>query len=144
VVAQALLLLAYIAVPRIGPLWPEPVRLAGLIAGALVASAGVALLVAGAVALGRNLTPLPHPKDAATLVERGPYRVVRHPIYGGVGLLTLGVAIATGHLGRLAVAIAVMVFLAAKAGREERWLRARFTGYPAYARRVRRLVPWVY
>lgn len=51
---------------------------------------GIALSLAAALHLGANLTPLPHPKDDACFVASGPYRLVRHPMYGGVILLALG------------------------------------------------------
>jgi len=49
-------------------------------AGAILMAAGGCLFIAGLVALGANLTPLPCPKTHATLVQSGPYRLVRHPI----------------------------------------------------------------
>jgi protein-S-isoprenylcysteine O-methyltransferase Ste14 len=42
-------------------------------------------------------------------------------------------------------ALLLLPFFAAKARREETWLVARYPDeYPAYRRRVRRLIPWVY
>jgi protein-S-isoprenylcysteine O-methyltransferase Ste14 len=38
----------------------------------------------------------------------------------------------------------LFLFLDLKSRREERWLCAKFPDYPAYQRRVRRLIPFVY
>jgi len=48
------------------------------------------MLVAGAVALGSNLSILPSPREGAQVVRHGVYRWVRHPIYSGVILLVVG------------------------------------------------------
>jgi len=98
----------------------------------------------GAIALGRNLTPFPKPDPRAVLVRHGVYGVVRHPLYASVLLGALGWALAWASGPALALAVALGLFLRAKADREERWLRERFPEYADYARRVRQLIPWVY
>lgn len=144
VALQAALLLLYLVAPRLGPAWPVPLRRAGRALGGLGGLGGGLLLVTGALALGRQLTPLPLPKANGALVERGPYRLVRHPIYGGVCLGALGGALLTAHSGRLAMTLLLLLFFDAKARREETWLIHRYPAYSAYQRRVRRLIPWLY
>lgn len=129
---------------RIGPTLPTfmlgPARWVGL--GLFVL--GGALLVAGAVRLGPNLTPFPKPLAGAKLVETGAYGLARHPIYGGGVLAVVGWALLHGGwLGLLAAAL-LAVFYDAKASREEQWLRARFPEYAAYRQRVRKLIPFLY
>jgi methanethiol S-methyltransferase len=126
------------------PEWPTGVAQAGLPAGIALIALGVGVIVAGIIALGRNLAAVPRPKQGATLVERGPYRVVRHPMYSGAILIAFGWALAVHGTLSLAYACMVVVFLAAKIAREESWLREEVAGYVDYARRVRRLVPFVY
>jgi protein-S-isoprenylcysteine O-methyltransferase Ste14 len=53
-------------------------------------AAGVLLLAVAIFRLGSNLTPVSYPKDEGTLIETGPYRLVRHPIYFGGILISLG------------------------------------------------------
>jgi protein-S-isoprenylcysteine O-methyltransferase Ste14 len=121
------------------PGWPGAVRAVGI---GLVA-VGAAFVVAAARALGASLTPLPKPRGRAELVEHGPYRLVRHPIYGAGMLLAVGYALATS-VPALGVAAALVVLWVLKAAVEERWLEERFVGYSEYRRRTpRRFLPWL-
>jgi len=102
------------------------------------------MLVAGAVALGSNLSILPSPREGAQVVRHGVYRWVRHPIYSGVILLVVGWAVYRGDLFHVVLAVGIGLFFAAKASREERYLQDRFPDYTGYRRRSWRFVPWVY
>ena len=114
--------------------------------GVVAVAAGLALTVAGAVlagsgmvTLGRNLSPYPAPVPHAALVERGPYRLVRHPIYGGVILGTAGLSLTDGNWPGLVLASGLAALFWGKSRFEERKLQASVPGYTAYRRRVRRL-----
>ncbi len=110
--------------------------------GGLVLFAVSALsFVAGLVALGRNLTPLPQPRPEGKLVRRGIYARVRHPLYTSVILMALGWALFWRSWPALLVALALIPFFHAKVRREERWLHERFPEYADYARRVPRFFP---
>ena len=102
------------------------------------------MLVAGAIALGSNLSILPSPREGAQVVRHGVYRWVRHPIYSGVILLVVGWAVYRGDLFHVVLAVGISLFFAAKASREERYLQDRFPDYTGYRRRSWRFVPWVY
>ena len=123
------------------PLPFEPIR---RVLGVGLILAGGALFIAGLFHLGPSLTPLPYPKDRATLVETGAYALVRHPIYAGGLIATLGWALCVGTWITLGYVVSLFVLLDRKARREELWLEERFAGYAAYKSRVRRLVPFVY
>ncbi len=123
----------------------------GATARPVVTGAGVLLLVvsavcgvAGAVALGRNLTPFPRPSSQTRLVRHGVYRRIRHPLYTAVVSAALGWALVRTSWPAGLAALLLALWLDAKARREERWLRERFPDYAAYAARVRRFVPGIY
>lgn len=145
VVAQAILMLLVAAGPwSDGGAWSGTTSTAAICAGAALMIAGAALGVAGLAALGRNLTPFPHPRSDATLVETGVYGIVRHPVYSGLSMAAFGWALAWRSPVTLALAAALLVFFDVKSRREERWLAEKFAHYADYRRRVRKLIPFVY
>ncbi|MHB8647384.1 MAG: methyltransferase family protein [Thermomicrobiales bacterium] len=144
VVAQGALFVAAIVAPKKGPAWSPGWRRLGRGAGLPLVLAGVGLTRAAFRDLGENLTPLPHPKDDATLVQEGVYGIVRHPIYGGAILITLGAGFLTRNRTRILLGIVFFAFFDAKARREEAWLIEKFPTYPTYRRSVKKLIPFVY
>ncbi len=113
-------------------------------AGALVLVVAVGTAVAGAKALGRNLTPFPKPADHAKLVQHGIYASIRHPLYTAVILAGFGWALAWLSWPALLAASALLPFFHAKSCREEAFLRRKFPGYREYETRTRRFIPWLY
>ena len=147
VVAQVVLIAVVFLAPRTLsglPAWPAPLARIGMFAGSALILAGSSLFLAGLLRLGPSLTPLPYPKPNATLVQTGPYRFVRHPIYAGGIALAYGWALVVQGWLTLVYATLLLVFLDVKSAREERWLAARFPGYPDYQRRVRKLIPFIH
>lgn len=145
VVAQAALFLLIIFGPRAGPaLDASPYALVLSVAGGGLIAAGSLLALAGVFDLGRNLTPLPRPKDNATLVQTGAYRIVRHPIYSGLIMMVWGWALWAQDWFLMGYAVALFIFFDFKSRREELWLREKFPEYAAYQTRVRKLIPFVY
>ena len=70
--------------------WGSPYTWIGSLVGGVLILAGFLLAATGAVNLGKNLTPLPRPKENATLIVSGAYRLVRHPIYSGITFMAFG------------------------------------------------------
>jgi protein-S-isoprenylcysteine O-methyltransferase Ste14 len=102
------------------------------------------IMVIAVINLGKNLTPLPCPKDNAILIQNGLYQFVRHPIYFGVLLAALAWLLIFPGLYVLAYAIALFFLFDIKARREEVWLVERFPDYRDYQRRVKKLIPAIY
>jgi protein-S-isoprenylcysteine O-methyltransferase Ste14 len=126
------------------PTWPQPCAFASLIAGWLLMVAGGLLAASGVMRLGSNLTPLPYPKEESTLVQNGPYGLVRHPIYSGLAVAGIGWGLTVHGALTLIYAIILFVFFDIKSRREELWLMKKFREYPQYQKRVRKLIPWIY
>lgn len=138
-------LVAMLSFPYLGSLLPDtPLRWVVLASGLAELLIGGWALVRGFVDLGRSLTPLPRPRADAEMIERGIYRRVRHPIYGGLILVAVGWATLTGSPPAMTAAVALGVFMDAKARREEAWLMAHYPGYAAYRARTNRFLPGVY
>jgi protein-S-isoprenylcysteine O-methyltransferase Ste14 len=80
-----------------------------------------------------------------TVIQTGPYAVVRHPGYTGACLLFVGTALALGSLWALIPAILACLILVVRTAWEDRTLREELPGYKEYTQRVRyRLIPGVW
>jgi protein-S-isoprenylcysteine O-methyltransferase Ste14 len=116
----------------------------------LVQAIGIALALLGLAlsswayrTLGRSFTVFPVPRADAQLVDAGPFRLVRHPTYGGALLIFSGSSLVHGLLGLVGTAALALVWWR-KSELEERVLSARFAGYADYRARVRRrFLPWI-
>jgi len=122
---------------------PQPPAIATVVGLAFMAS-GALLVGRGLLDLGRNLTPVPHPRDDAQLVVSGVYANARHPIYGGLVLTAFGWALVSASPLALGLAVVLTTFFELKSRREEAWLSQRYEGYLAYAARTKRFVPYLY
>ena len=105
---------------------------------------GTVIALIAAVNLGKNLTPLPRPKENAELIQRGLYRFVRHPIYFGVIVLSLGWGLIQQSALVWLYVLIIAIFFDIKSRKEEQWLVERFSTYADYQGRVRKLIPWIY
>jgi len=84
-------------------------------------------------------------KQGHKLVESGPYRFMRHPIYTAHLLMGLGTAIASGLLVAFAGLVSFVAGFWIKLSQEERLLLRSFPDqYPAYRARVKALIPYVF
>jgi len=125
VVAQALLVLGFVLLPiyrlpglRL-PIWVG--LYAVLPIATILGLSALLFFFKGFWDLGHSLTPLPYPRKDGELVQTGVYSVVRHPIYSGLILGSLGWALYQLSVTHLVGAIALFIFFNAKASREEIW-----------------------
>jgi protein-S-isoprenylcysteine O-methyltransferase Ste14 len=117
---------------------PESTGTLMVVVGDLVALAfGVWLLVA-VLALGRCFGVLP---EARGLVTRGPYRLVRHPVYFGEIGAAAGLVLAALSTWNVVALSLVVAAQAVRMRLEERALAAEFPEYASYAERTPRLIP---
>ncbi len=140
VTVQLVLLAALLWMPAYGLLpFLAPLRPLGL----LVGFAGLVLSGAATWQLqaGRSLTPMPSPRAGAALLTSGLYRRVRHPVYSGLLVWALGMAIAAASGLHFVLFGLLWGFFHAKAAHEEKLLAQRFSGYPEYAARRARFFP---
>ncbi len=124
------------------PLYPptETLRWTGVI----VCAAGVGFAIWARHTLGTNWSGAPTIKEGHELVETGPYRYVRHPIYTGILLGIIGAGIGSGQTKHLFVLAVVAALLWIKLKVEESLMRRQFPqAYPDYMRRTKALIPFV-
>jgi protein-S-isoprenylcysteine O-methyltransferase Ste14 len=121
---------------------PDVAALAYL--GVAITAAGIAFAVWARFVLGQNWSSQVTVKQGHELIRRGPYALVRHPIYSGLLLGLFGTAIGVGELRGL---IALAFFIVAwwlKARTEETLMIEQFgEQYRQYRRDVKALIPFV-
>src|SRR5947208_12712083 len=117
------------------------------------AFAGVVLFVGGLllrwwaiVTLGRFFTGDVTIEKDHELVERGPFRMVRHPSYTGVLLAFAGVALSLGNWAALFVILLPIgaAFIRRMDVEENALSDALGPQYTDYMRRTKRLIPFIY
>jgi protein-S-isoprenylcysteine O-methyltransferase Ste14 len=130
---------AILALLLTGPLWARsPWLLALEVAGlALVLWALLAMRLA-------NLHVLPDVRPNAQLVQRGPYRFIRHPMYSAILLATLALVIDSFTWLRLGFWFVLLIDLLIKLHYEERLLATHYPNYRRYQQQTKRLLPGLY
>ncbi|MEW5315699.1 MAG: hypothetical protein WDW38_007109 [Sanguina aurantia] len=112
--------------------------------GLLLAAAGLLFACWARSILGSNWSAVVQVKQDHELIEKGPYRYVRHPIYTGILLGLFGTAVLLGEW-RALIGFAIMfVSFWRKLRLEETWLGEYFgPKYGDYMKRVKALIPGV-
>jgi protein-S-isoprenylcysteine O-methyltransferase Ste14 len=124
--------------------WPSSARTAAAVVGAVLLGVGGLGAVLAVTGLGSALTALPAPLEGQRLRTNGVYAVVRHPIYGALILLALGVALLSSPW-TLVPTVALAAVLDLKRRVEEDFLASAYADYADYRRAVRKaLLPYVW
>ncbi|WP_218082352.1 methyltransferase family protein [Anthocerotibacter panamensis] len=142
VIVQLVLFLLIALAPGAAEPWPLSWLFSVL--GLVLLLDGIVVMLLSLVTLGPNLTPFPRPRPEGQLVTTGIYSLIRHPLYTGVVLASLGLSLFTNSLLRLLLTVALFLVHDLKASREEQWLEERFPEYPNYRQRVKKFFPGVY
>jgi protein-S-isoprenylcysteine O-methyltransferase Ste14 len=110
--------------------------------GWLLFALGIALFAAALLNFRRANTSLIPVKPTTAIVENGPYRFTRNPMYVSMTLVYLGVTLWIDSIWPL-VFLPIILFTVQRAviAREERYLEAKFgEAYRGYKARVRRWI----
>jgi protein-S-isoprenylcysteine O-methyltransferase Ste14 len=82
---------------------------------------------------------------AQTVIDSGPYRYIRHPMYAGMVLFVIGTPLMLGSLWGLAATPVLFVMLAMRTLGEEKVLKQDLAGYAEYMTKTPwRIVPGVW
>ena len=116
------------------------------VAGVVLFAAGLIFRWWAIVTLGRFFTVDVTIEKDHELVERGPFRMVRHPSYTGVLLAFVGFALTLRNWGAILIVLApiFVAFVRRMNVEEEALQRALGDEYVAYMGRTKRLIPGVY
>ena len=113
--------------------------------GIAVGVVGLGIRVWSMRVLGRDYTRSLRTRETQAVVERGPYRLVRHPGYIGSILVWVGSRLAVNWLVAAATALVLLPVYAYRISAEEQMLVDHFgDAYRTYRARTWRLVPFVW
>ncbi|HEU5377600.1 MAG TPA: isoprenylcysteine carboxylmethyltransferase family protein [Ktedonobacteraceae bacterium] len=114
--------------------------------GILLMDIGIALRLYAIIVLGAFFTTTVAVASEQTVIEAGPYRLVRHPAYTGLLLIVLGLGLSlTNWLSLLVIMGCALIGLSYRIWVEERVLKAQLgQRYQEYMRRTKRLIPFVF
>jgi protein-S-isoprenylcysteine O-methyltransferase Ste14 len=133
-------------------LWPHWLRqrvlpesdVALLWTGLIFTGAGVGFAILARFWIGRNWSGTVTIKEQHELIQSGPYRIVRHPIYTGLLLAYLSTAIVHGELRGFVGFCLLLLGFGLKLRMEETFMIQQFgNAYLDYKRHVKALVPFV-
>ena len=124
------------------PAFVFPIVLSGFITFII----GFLVRVIGQVSLGKNFSLMVRIRQDHTLIRRGIYRYIRHPMYTGMFMIAIGMCIMMQSI----IGIAITLFLLVPVGIyrvkvEETALRKRFgKEYEKYQQSTKRFVPFLF
>jgi protein-S-isoprenylcysteine O-methyltransferase Ste14 len=122
-----------------GPIVPgNPVFLVGAVVGVLLM-----IWAIGTMRLS-NLNVMPDLKANSILVTSGPYRLIRHPMYAAILLITLALVWNHPTLWRAGYWLVLLIDLHFKLIYEEKLLLGKCPQYSDYKQRTKRLIPFIY
>jgi protein-S-isoprenylcysteine O-methyltransferase Ste14 len=125
---------------RVLPPWP-----ALYWAGLSLTIGGLGFSTWARAVLGANWSGTVALKVGHELVQAGPYRWIRHPMYSGVLVAMAGTALASGRVHAFAGFVIALLALWYKSRIEETWMKQAFgASYSVYARATWALFPWLY
>jgi len=116
------------------------------IIGDVLVLAGVGFAVWARVVLGHNWSGLVMMvRDGHQLVQRGPYAIVRHPIYTGLFAAILGTALTLGTLASWMAVVSGLAGILLRVDVEERLMASEFgDAHAAYRARTPKLIPFMW
>jgi protein-S-isoprenylcysteine O-methyltransferase Ste14 len=115
-----------------------------LVVSSILCLCGLGFCLWARAVLGRNWSGTVTLKEDHELIVRGPYRLVRHPIYTGLLAMLIATAIQQGRIAGIIGLLLVFVSLWIKLIEEEEVMHKQFADqYTAYRQRVKRIIPFV-
>lgn len=114
-----------------------------LVPGLVVAWTGLALRFWAIAVLGRSFRTTVEVDAGQPVVDRGPYRCVRHPSYSGLLIFAMGIGLALGNWLSLLLVVAVLPVVIVRRIAVEEAALTEVLGQPYrdYQTRTKRLIP---
>ncbi|MEP7210934.1 MAG: isoprenylcysteine carboxylmethyltransferase family protein [Alphaproteobacteria bacterium] len=127
--------------------WPvTPAIWIAALAPSIIAFLSAGLFIWSQRTMGTNWSLVARTREDHSLVQRGPFALMRNPIYVALFGMMVATAVSLGRPLNLVVAIPLyIVGTLMRVGIEEKLLRETFgSAYDDYARRVKRFIPAIW
>lgn len=111
--------------------------------GAVISIMGFLIILIAIIQLNKNLTPFPTPIDKGNLIKTGLYKYIRHPIYTGIFLATIGLGFFNNSLWQICIAVTLLILFYFKSSYEESLLIEKYKEYKNYKETTNRFFPFL-
>jgi len=91
-----------------------------------------------------NFNIIPTPVHKGVMISRGPYRLIRHPMYTSIFIVSFALLAFQFDYLKLSINLVLVVGLVIKMLYEESLLCQYFPAYKAYMKKTRRVVPYIW
>lgn len=104
---------------------------------------GFLVIILSIIQLKKKLTPFPTPKQNGSLINSGFYKYIRHPIYTGIIICTIGFGVYNQNIYRVSIGIVLWILFYFKSIYEEKMLSDKFNQYSDYKKNTKRFFPFI-
>ena len=87
--------------------------------------------------LGKSLSPMPRPKENSKLITSGIYRIIRHPMYYSLIIISFSLFIKSFTIYNFILSILLTFIISKKIKIEEDYLIRKFYNYTLYKKEVK-------
>lgn len=91
-----------------------------------------------------NFNVVPYPVEEGKLITKGPYKVIRHPMYTSIFIFAAAILLVQFDYIKLTICIILVIGLVIKMLFEEKLLCGHHPGYKAYMQQTKRVIPFVW
>lgn len=105
---------------------------------------GLSLMIFGRVSFGKGQFKMSANPGEGGLIERGPFRFIRHPIYAGATLLVWVSILGRLTLFNVAIGVVLLAVILWRISIEEVMLRQQFPEYAEYTKRTKKIIPFIF
>jgi protein-S-isoprenylcysteine O-methyltransferase Ste14 len=114
------------------------------ITGCIITFMGLVVSIWSRLSLGANWSATVTYREGHELVQRGPYRIVRHPMYTGFLLMMIGTGVNLGNVSSLGAIVVAFLGTWWKLNKEEILLSKHFPdAYQRYKSHTKAVIPYV-
>jgi len=106
--------------------------------GIALTMVGLLFILFAIIQLNKNLTPFPTPKEQGTLIKTGLYKSVRHPIYSGIILASIGYGLYNYSFWEIGIGFILWILFYFKSRYEESLLVLQYPDYEEYRKNTPR------